>query len=176
MPPAPIRISLSAAAISALALAGCAGIGGPVFEARSLAIDEAAAARLVTAYRAERGLGPVELDQRLNAVAAAQAKAMAERDRLSHNLGVGRALPKRLAEGGYDWSVTAENIGAGYPTLDDAMSGWQASPGHRENLLKDGVTEIGIGAAMAPGSTYRTFWALVLAAPREPTRRAPAGG
>lgn len=156
----------------ALLLAACAGTGA-LLEARPVAVDGAAAARLVSAFRAEAGLGSVAADPALDAVAAEQALAMARRDRLEHSLGRSGTLPKRLAAGGYDWLTTAENIAGGYPTLAEAMAAWRASPGHRRNLLKEGVTEIGIGAAAAPGSTYRIYWALVLAAPRPPR---PVGG
>ena len=35
------------------------------------------------------------------------------------------------------------------------MSGWEASPGHRRNLLDREVTETGIGVARAPGASVK---------------------
>lgn len=145
-------------------LVGCTG--SPVRgEATPIAVNASAAAGMVSAYRARNGLGPVGTDPRLNSVAAAQAMAMARRDRLSH--GAGGSLPRRLSADGYAWDATAENIGAGYSSLAAAMQGWETSAGHRKNLLNSHVTEIGIAAAAAPpGSRFRTYWTLVLATPR----------
>jgi uncharacterized protein YkwD len=160
------------AALSGLLVAACAG---RTFAARPIAVDAGAAAAAISRFRTENGLGPVSPDARLAAVAADQAMAMAAAGRMSHSIGWGNGLPSRLASGGYDWQATAENLGAGYPTLSAAMAGWIGSTGHRANLLKDGVTEFGIAAAESPGSEYRYFWALVLAAPRRPRSETAEG-
>jgi uncharacterized protein YkwD len=77
------------------------------------------------------------------------------------------AAGRRVAAEGYDWGYAAENLAAGYSTLDDAMRGWKDSPGHRRNLLSGYATEIGIAAVATPkGSHHRTYWALVLAMPK----------
>ena len=47
--------------------------------------------------------------------------------------------------------------------LAEAFSGWRDSPGHRANMLKSGVTEMGIAAAYAAHSKYKVFWSLVMA-------------
>ena len=97
---------------------------------------------------------------------------MGERDRIGH--GVAGSLTRRVSEAGYDWGATAENLAAGQPSLDEAMADWRNSAEHRRNLLNPLVTDIGIAAvATPPGSAKRTYWALILAAPRpEPV---PAG-
>lgn len=171
--PCPARRAVLAAGIGLLA-ASCAG--GRTFAARPLPVDVAAAAALTSRFRATNGLPPVAPDGLLTAIAAEQAMAMAAAGRMSHSLGWGRGLPSRLAAGGYDWEVTAENLGAGYPTLAAAFAGWTGSSGHRANLLKEGVTEFGIAAAESPGSEYRYFWAMILAAPRTPPAGAPVEG
>jgi uncharacterized protein YkwD len=76
-----------------------------------------------------------------------------------------RAFPERLRASGYDAKVAVENIGAGYHTLAEAFSGWRGSPPHRANMLRSGVTRMGIAAVYAPQSKYKVFWALILAAP-----------
>jgi uncharacterized protein YkwD len=126
-------------------------------------LDAPAAASMLSGYRANNGLGAVTIDPDLMRLADAQARAMAGRDKVDHN--VIRALPERLKAGGYDARVAAENIGAGYHTLAEAFSGWRDSPPHRTNMLLAGATRIGIAAAYAPRSKYRVFWALILAAP-----------
>jgi uncharacterized protein YkwD len=66
---------------------------------------------------------------------------------------------------GFDPKITVENVSAGYHTLAEAFSGWRDSPPHRANMLKDGVTRIGIAAVYTPNSKYKVYWALILAAP-----------
>jgi uncharacterized protein YkwD len=130
-----------------------------------IAVDAGATARMISAFRAENGLGAVHVESRLMREAASYARAMGERDTISHQ--IGGALPRRIAAVGYDWGAAAENLGAGYRDLDDVMQGWKNSPGHRKNLLNPLVTDIGIAAvATPPGSQHRTYWALVLAMPQ----------
>ena len=95
----------------------------------------------------------------------AQARAMAGRDKLDHN--VIRAFPERLLASGYDAKVAVENIGAGYHTLAEAFSGWRDSPPHRANMLLKGATRIGIAAVYTPTSKYKVYWALILAEPED---------
>ena len=127
-------------------------------------LDANAAASMISGYRANNGLPPVALDPALMRLAEAQARAMADRDRISHNPG-GAAFIERLRRSGYDAKVAAENISAGYHSLAEAFSGWRDSPPHRANMLLKGADRIGIAAIYAPGSKYKVFWALIVAAP-----------
>jgi uncharacterized protein YkwD len=157
---------------SLIMLAACAGgdsdpPSDPSFY-RSMAtasakLDAAMAASMISGYRTNNGLSAVTIDPTLMKVAEEQARAMAARDKLDHN--VIRAFNERLRASGYDARIGAENIGAGYHTLAEAFSGWRDSPPHRKNMLLSGATHIGIAAAYAPGSKYKVFWALILAAP-----------
>lgn len=132
-------------------------------ETTTVAVNPAEAASIISGFRANNGRGRVVVSARLNAIAAAQAKAMASADRMSHS--IGGSFRSRMSAGGYDAAVAAENIGAGYRTLAEAFSGWRDSSQHRANMLLDGVTEIGIATAYAPGSKYKVYWSLVLAGP-----------
>jgi uncharacterized protein YkwD len=121
-------------------------------------VDAGRAATLISSYRAQNGLGPVRVDAKLMSAATRYARTMGERDRIDHRLG--GSLPRRVANVGYEWGAVAENLAAGYDSLDDAMAGWKASAGHRQNL----------GAvATPPGSKHRNYWALILASPEPDT-------
>jgi uncharacterized protein YkwD len=175
---APARIALFALAaptLAALALAGCASgdreptISQPSFY-RNLAqagavLDATDAAAMISKYRANNGLSTVALDPQLMRMAQDQAQAMAARNKMDHD--VIRPFKSRIAASGYDPKVAAENISAGYHTIAEAFSGWRDSPHHRSNMLLKGATHMGIAAVYAPGSKYRVFWALILAAPDE---------
>jgi uncharacterized protein YkwD len=126
-------------------------------------LDAATAASMLSGYRLNNGLSAVGLDPELMKLAEAQARAMAAKDKLDHN--VTQPFSERLKAAGYDAREAAENIGAGYDTLAEAFSGWRGSPAHRDNMLLKSATRIGIAAAYAPKSKYRVFWALILAAP-----------
>ncbi len=157
--------------LAALALAACAAEGPPAEQPsfyRSMAsptaeLDAAAAASMISGYRQNNGLGPVALDPVLMRLASDQARAMAARDQLDHD--VKGAFAKRMQASGFDAKLAVENISAGYHTLAEAFSGWRDSPPHRANMLKDGVTRMGIAAVYTPASKYKVFWSLILAAP-----------
>jgi uncharacterized protein YkwD len=129
-------------------------------------LDASMAASMISGYRTNNGLSSVRVDPELVKLAQAQAQAMAARDKLEHN--VLRDFNARMRSSGFDAKIAAENIGAGYHTLAQAFSGWRDSPPHRKNMLLPGATHIGIATAYAPGSKYKVFWALILAAPDRP--------
>ncbi len=166
----PFRWALPILAL--FALAACAGDNyvpkaEPSFY-RNLAkpgaeLDAAAAASMISGYRANNGLGAVTLDPELSRLAAAQAGAMAQRDKLDHN--AGKPFVQRLKASGYDAKTAAENISAGYHTLAEAFSGWRDSPPHKANMLLKGATRMGIAAVYTPTSKYKVYWALILAEP-----------
>ena len=71
---------------------------------------------------------------------------MAARNKMDHN--VKGPLDKRLGASGYPATVAVENVSAGYHTLAEAFSGWRNSPPHKANMLKNGVTKLGIAASL----------------------------
>jgi uncharacterized protein YkwD len=95
------------------------------------------------------------------ALAEAQSNVMAEKNKLDHD--VRAPLAKRLSTAGYPATVAVENVSAGYHTLAEAFSGWRDSPPHKANMLKSGVTKLGIAASYAPNTKYKVFWTLILA-------------
>jgi len=162
-----------AALAALLALAACAGDNNfqpksePSFY-RSMArpgaeLDAAAAASMISGYRANNGLPAVTVDPELMRLARTQAEVMAKRDKLDH--GAGRPFVARLKASGYDAKTAAENISAGYHTLAEAFSGWRDSTPHRANMLLKGATRIGIAAVYTPTSKYKVYWALIIAEP-----------
>jgi len=160
-----------AAILGLIALAGCAGNEKPVEEPSFYAsmasadakLDSAAAASMISQYRQNNGLGAVTIDPELMAAAETQSRAMANRNKLDHD--VAAPFGKRVKASGFDASKAVENIGAGYHTLAEAFSGWRDSPPHRANMLATGVSKMGIAAVYSPKSKYKVFWTLILAQP-----------
>lgn len=163
-------MSRALALAAALTAAGCATEPLPSQPSfyQSLAregvkVDPQAAAAMISGYRRNNLLGDVSIDPQLMQMAEDQARAMATRDKLDHN--VAGNFRERLRRSGYRAQVGAENIGAGYHTLAEAFSGWRDSPSHKANMLLKGATHIGIAAVYVPNTKYKVFWALILAAP-----------
>ena len=160
LPLVPVSRRLAVAGLLA-GLAGCASVPvAPTGPVGAVALDCGVAERMVSDYRRAHGLPPVELDPALNAVAERQARAMAGANLLSHE--VAGALPARLAAAGADRRAPIENVSAGYSSFPAALGGWERSPHHNENLLFPPVRRMGIAAAAAPGTRYKTFWSLVM--------------
>jgi uncharacterized protein YkwD len=141
---------------------------GPPSFYRSMAtadakLDAKVAASMVSGFRRNNGLGAVTLDDRLMRMAEEQARAMASKNRFEHD--AAGPFAQRIKRSGYDAKIAVENIGAGYHTLAEAFSGWRDSPPHRANMLRSGVTKMGIAAVYSSRSKYKVFWALILAAP-----------
>jgi len=158
-----------AATITLLLLAGCsADVKLPEqptmytdMSKPGAALDTVAAANMISLYRQNNGLGAVVVDPELTRLAEQQSQAMAARNKMDHD--VKGPLEKRLGASGYPATLAVENVSAGYHTLAEAFSGWRDSPPHKANMLKNGVTKLGIAAAYAPNTKYKVFWTLILA-------------
>src|ERR1700682_1015924 len=166
------RIMRAAGAIiGILALGGCAGDIATIEQpsmyismaSAGARLDPQAAASMISLYRQNNGLGGVAVDPELMKLAESQSQAMASRNKLDHD--VKAPLARRLTAAGYPANLAVENVSAGYHTLAEAFSGWRDSPPHRANMLKNGVTKLGIAAGYAPNTKYKVFWTLILASP-----------
>jgi hypothetical protein len=167
--PGNFRIMRAAAAIFVtLLLAGCAAeapVGTPAMYANmaepGARLDPVASASMISQYRQNNGLGGVVVDPDLMKLAESQSQAMASANKLDHD--VKAPLAKRLNASGYPATLAVENVSAGYHTLAEAFSGWRDSPPHKANMLKNGVTKLGIAASYAPNTKYKVFWTLIMA-------------
>jgi uncharacterized protein YkwD len=117
----------------------------------------------ISAYRRQHGLPAVRVDAGLMQLARQQAHAMARAGVLDHN--VGGSFQLRMS--GTNRGIAAENIAVGTPDFSSTFDVWKRSSGHRANLLKRAITQIGIASAEAPNSR-KMFWALVMAGSAEP--------
>jgi uncharacterized protein YkwD len=124
-------------------------------------LDAVSAASMISLYRQNNGLGGVVVDPELMKIAEAQSSVMANQNKLDHDIKA--PLAKRLNGAGYPASLAVENVSAGYHTMAEAFSGWRDSPPHKANMLKSGVTKLGIAASYAPNTKYKVFWTLILA-------------
>lgn len=129
----------------------------------ALGADLRAASRgLVNDARAAAGLPPLDRGATLEAAAQGHAEDMLARDFYAH-VSPGGAGPRDrfLDAGGGEWEVVAENIArcTGCTALDaDRIArfheGWMTSPEHRANILHEGLSRYGFGAASGEGVIY----------------------
>ncbi|MDQ3812398.1 MAG: CAP domain-containing protein, partial [Armatimonadota bacterium] len=125
-------------------------------------------AQLVNAERAKAGLDALTLDEKLSSVARSHSAEMRDRQYFAHEspIRARRApLDRYQAVFGTYPSMIAENVFRAWgsrhePDEDDvrkAHQGLMNSPGHRANILRPGVTRLGIGlAANANGDIWVT--------------------
>src|SRR6202162_4624476 len=120
-------------------------------------------AELISNFRLKHGEVRVVRDATLDRIALEQARAMAAKDNLSHEvLGsfTRRIAPARAGR-------APENIAYGYESFEKTLGQWTDSSGHRKNLLLHNASRVGIASAK-DGSGKRTYWAMVIAGDYEP--------
>ena len=110
----------------------------------------------INAVRQANGAPAWTYNQRLEDAARSQARLMAQKNTLSHDLGV--TLRQRVTAAGYLGAV-GENVAKGYTNLPSAIEGWMNSSGHRSTLLNAKFTEFGLAAASGPGG--KMYWAMI---------------
>jgi len=132
-----------------------------------LAAAASSPAEMISDFRLKHGEGRVTLDATLNRIALEQAKAMAAKDKLDHEvLGSfnSRIAPARAGR-------AAENIAYGYDGFEKTLGQWIDSSGHRKNLLLPRASRVGVASAKS-ATSRRTYWAMVIAGEYEPRPKA----
>lgn len=160
----------------AIGLAGCGAIDRgekdledrPTFTA--VPVDSGSMMSMLNSYRAKHGLPPLRHDTRLDDVSADMAKHIAERDSMDTWAHSAFGLSQRLDKAGYGNYAGAENLGAGYASLEAAFAGWKGSKDHDKNLRNPYVTRVGIARVRRSNGKWRHFWVMTLSRPVEDGR------
>jgi uncharacterized protein YkwD len=105
---------------------------------------------------------PLKRDATLDATAAAHAKDMARRGKMTHDGSDGSTPAERATRAGYPWKFVAENVAAGQTTADEVVATWLASPGHCANIMNPDLREMGIAFAFDATKPDGTYWTQVL--------------
>ncbi|MCD5322560.1 MULTISPECIES: CAP domain-containing protein [Pontibacillus] len=95
--------------------------------------------------RSRFGVDKLVWDELTAGVAYQHSKDMAERNYFSHISLSGEGLKERLKKGDIQYASAGENIAAQYPDGPAVVEGWLNSEGHREALLNEGYTHLGVG-------------------------------
>ena len=118
---------------------------------------EIAIVEMTNAFRKDNKLGALKPNAALAAAARAFADYLGKSGRFGHEAD-GRQPAQRAEAQGYRYCTVAENLALnldsrGFETKElarNAVEGWKASPGHRANMLRPHVTEIGVAVVRAP--------------------------
>src|SRR6267142_1765415 len=113
-----------------------------------LAAAASSPSEMISDFRLKHGEGRVTMDATLNRIALEQAKAMAAKDKLDHEvLGSfnSRIAPARAGR-------AAENIAYGYDGFEKTLGQWIDSSGHRKNLLLPRASRVGVASAKSATS------------------------
>jgi uncharacterized protein YkwD len=159
-----ITSKLGISLLSASVVFGMAAAGANDKSARSKSDKpvEPTVSALLAAHNLERkkaDRGPLKLSEKLTLAALAHAKDMAEHHTLDHTGTDKSTVAARVKRQGYAYIVVGENIADGQHDVDDVMTTWMKSPGHRENILAD-FTEI--GAACVKDDEGVNYWCVDL--------------
>jgi uncharacterized protein YkwD len=124
---------------------------------------------LTNKERSQAGLPPLKFNSQLTTAAQAHSQDMAAQDYFGHQSPDGRSPGDRISATGYQLAGWAENVYAGGSTPEKALEGWMKSPGHRANILRADMQEIGVGYYFLANDTgsvnYNHYWTQVFAIP-----------
>jgi uncharacterized protein YkwD len=124
----------------------------------SSAVAQSSPAEMISNFRIKHGEGRVTSDATLDRIALEQAKAMAAKNTLDHE--VLGSFSSRISPAGA--GRAGENIAYGYDSFEKTLDQWINSPEHRRNLLLHNATRIGV-ASVKNETSHRTYWAMEIA-------------
>jgi uncharacterized protein YkwD len=117
----------------------------------------------VNADREAHGLEPLVPSEDLDEAAQVHAADMLERNYFEHASPEGETVEDRYVEaGGPSWHLVAENLAQcqGCPgpveqqQIQKLETGWMNSPGHRANILRQGLNRFGFGLVLKDDRLY----------------------
>ena len=99
---------------------------------------------LTNQKRAEKGLGPLTLNGKLNEAAQRKAGDMFAFNYWAHISPSGRSPWSFFQEVGYRYLYAGENLARDFMNSESVIEAWMNSPSHRDNVLNPNYKEIGL--------------------------------
>lgn len=109
-------------------------------------------------YRAEGGIEPLELDEKLCEIACVRAEELAYSALHEHTRPGFKSFRTIFEEGGIEKGLVGENIGWGYPTPEKVCQAWKDSKTHYENIMNPDFVKVGFGVAADPDTSGKFCW------------------
>lgn len=100
--------------------------------------------RLTNEKRKANGQAPVVKNDLLSAAAAEKGKYMIDHDFWAHVAPDGTEPWFFFQKAGYKYRFAGENLARDFTNADSAVEAWMASPSHKENMLSDRYSDIGV--------------------------------
>ncbi len=111
--------------------------------------------------RAQHGVGQLTESTLLNQSAQKKLEDMFDQQYFAHDNPQGVKPADVVSSVGYEYIMTGENLALGnFADDQDLIQAWMDSPGHRENMLKAGYTEIGIAVGQGIYEGRKTWMAV----------------
>lgn len=99
---------------------------------------------LVNQARMEKGLKPLEANDKLFQVASNKADDMLKNNYFAHTSPKGITPWVWFDEGDYNYKFAGENLAINFSSAEDQQKAWMASETHRKNILDTNYQEIGL--------------------------------
>lgn len=115
--------------------------------------------KILNGYRAEKGVAPLKLNEKLTVMSCARAEEIAWSGVQGHTRPDGRKCFSIFKEAGYDAGTAGENLGYGFWTPEEVCLAWKNSRTHYNNIVDKRFTVIGIGVAADPDVNGKLVWA-----------------
>ncbi|MBC2850929.1 hypothetical protein H5J22_05690 [Cetobacterium sp. 8H] len=106
--------------------------------------DQETILKLVNKERQHKGLAPIKLSKKLNALAKIKSDDMSNNHYFSHNSPKYGSPFKLMKKHNIKYMTAAENIAKGQNTPEYVVKCWIKSKGHRKNILNPRFQEMGI--------------------------------
>jgi uncharacterized protein YkwD len=120
-------------------------------------------------YRSQFNCPPLRENTQLEQAALAHSQDMALHGYFDHNSPSGQTPWDRIHAAGYQFSMAAENLAAGYSTpeavIDAFFNETPPNDGHRRNLLNCALQDVGFAYYYQKGSAYGSYWTQDFATP-----------
>lgn len=113
---------------------------------------------LTNAMRAEKGIAPLTLDDKLTEQANVRAEEVAWSGQHTHLRPNFKEYSSLFIDNGYKTGTIGENLGWYYSTPEEVCAAWKASESHYENIMNPTFVKIGIGVAAEPDPTKNLCW------------------
>lgn len=115
---------------------------------------------LINQERTNAGLTALELDPTLCSVTQLRAEECVTN--FGHTRPNGSSYKTAVSDAGIAYSHVGENLASGQASPEEVMDTWMVSGGHRDNILNESYTKIGIGIAANSGNQYGGYsWTLL---------------
>lgn len=114
--------------------------------------------KIINGYRAEKGVAPLKLNEKLTIMSCARAEEIAWSGVQGHKRPDGSSCFTIFKEAGYETGTAGENLGYGFWEPEEVCQAWKDSRTHYNNLMDKKFTQIGIGVAADPDKNGKLCW------------------